>query len=505
MEDEAEREAAVVSAPQNLEAEKRGGAVTDFVEIRVPGGEAADMFSNLAFELEAETIDTSGELLEELEPLPEVHPLPPEPVEEGLELLPAVDEERPRDVYGYGSPASGRNEALESRMVEPEEYEERARIQRPSPEALIQPEILVEPEEPVEAEHGKSAPAEPAERNPPTARSTVQGTAAPNPPGTVAEVTFEEVADFEELESAEEEPPESVEEIAAVPLAEDTLQALDDLLTSGAIKTWTVEELQRLLEEGKSAIVMEDGLFRIKEEVYTAGSKTSENRDEEKLRQIVEEVVKHEMEGELHDVRAADVKSAGGAGLSGIGDLISAEDSLDLSGDVLRDKEAAAEQAQPVQQDSAAPIRLKRNGLDYDEFLSSYPRSFTNTTQMKTLVELSRRVSAVSAGVFIRKIQTYELDLTVGLSERTVRTLTFSSGEPVYKSLLAARKAFAVNKNSADAPFLMGKIDPEDLKYMKRVLLFPANFRGQEAYLLLSFAGETEIAIGPMLAKLVVR
>jgi hypothetical protein len=40
---------------------------------------------------------------------------------------------------------------------------------------------------------------------------------------------------------------------------------------------------------------------------------------------------------------------------------------------------------------------------------------------------------------------------------------------------------------------------------MKRVLLFPANFRGQEAYLLLSFAGETEIAIGPMLAKLVVR
>jgi len=318
-------------------------------------------------------------------------------------------------------------------------------------------------------------------------------------------MTFEEVADFEELESAEEEPPESVEEISAVPLAEDTPQALDDLLTSGAIKTWTVEELQRLLEEGKSAIVMEDGLFRIKEEVYTAGSKTSENRDEEKLRQIVEEVVKHEMEGELHDVRAADVKSAGGAGLSGIGDLISAEDSLDLSGDVLRDKEAAAEQAQPVQQDSAAPIRLKRNGLDYDEFLSSYPRSFTNTTQMKTLVELSRRVSAVSAGIFIRKIQTYELDLTVGLSERTVRTLTFSSGEPVYKSLLAARKAFAVNKNSADAPFLMGKIDPEDLKYMKRVLLFPANFRGQEAYLLLSFAGETEIAIGPMLAKLVVR
>ena len=211
------------------------------------------------------------------------------------------------------------------------------------------------------------------------------------------------------------------------------------------------------------------------------------------------------MEGELNDVRPVEVESAADAGMSGIGDLISDEDSFDLSGDVLRDRDAGAEPAQPVQQDTVTPIRLKKNGLDYDEFLSSYPRSFTHTTQMKTLVELSRRVSAVSGGVFIRKVQTYELDLTVGLTEKTVRILTFSSGEPVFKSLFSARKAFAVNKNSADVPFLVGKIDPEDLKYMKRVIFFPANFRGQEAYLLLSFAGETEIVVSQILSKLVVR
>ena len=134
-----------------------------------------------------------------------------------------------------------------------------------------------------------------------------------------------------------------------------------------------------------------------------------------------------------------------------------------------------------------------------------YPRSFTHSTQMKTLVELSRRVSAVSAGLFIKKVQVYAPDMTVGLSEKTVRTLSFSAGEPVYKSLLAPRKAFAVNKSSADVAFLMGKIDPEDLRYMKRVLFLPANFRGQEAYVLLSFAGETEIEISQILVKLVVR
>jgi hypothetical protein len=366
----------------------------------------------------------------------------------------------------------GQNEALESRIVEPEEYEERARIEAPEP--LIQPKVLVEPE------HGKAAPAE------------------------QAAVTFEDVVDFEELESVDEEPLESVEETAAAPLEADTQQALDDLLTSGVIKSWTVEELQRLLEEGKSAIVMEDGLFRIKEEVYTAGNKASENRDEDKLRQIVEEVVKHEMEGELNGVPGGEPAEPE-SGFSGIGDLISAEDTLDLSSDVLRGQEAAAEQAPPSQQETAGPIRLKKNGLDYDEFLSLYPRSFTHSTQMKTLVELSRRVSAVSAGLFIKKVQVYAPDMTVGLSEKTVRTLSFSAGEPVYKSLLAPRKAFAVNKSSADVAFLMGKIDPEDLRYMKRVLFLPANFRGQEAYVLLSFAGETEIEISQILVKLVVR
>ncbi len=476
MEDEAE--VAAVSAPQKPEARKKGGAVTDFVEIRVPG-EAVDMFSDLALALEAEAIDTSGELLEELEPLPEVRPLPPEPVEEGLELLPVVDEERHDDSHGHGSMASGRIEALESRTVEPEEYEERARIEAPPPEPLIQPEVLVEAEDLVEPERGRPTPVEPAE------------------------LAFEEVVDFEELESVEEEAVESVEEVAVVPSAADTPQALDALLASGAIKIWTVEELQRFLEEGKSAIVMEDGLFRIKEEVYTAGNKPSENRDDEKLRQIVEEVVKHEMEGELSEVSGGQPAEAE-SGLSGIGDLISAEDTLDLSDDFLRDQ-AAAEEAPPAQAETASPIRLKRNGLDYDEFLSSYPRSFTHTTQMKTLVELSRRVSAVSAGLFIKKVQTYALDLTVGMSERTVRTLAFSAGEPAFKSLFAPRKYFAVNKNSADVAFLRVKIDPDDLRYMKRVLLFPANFRGQEAYLLLGFAGETEIVISQILAKLVVR
>ena len=354
MEDEAEGEGAAGAGPKSFDVESHAGAVTDFVEIRVPGGEGADSLLNLAFELEAETVDTSGELLEELEPLPEVHPLPPEPVEEGLELLPAAEEERPADMDGDGSFGPGHSEALESRIVEPEEYEERARIERPV-QSLMRQDVM--PRVQTGTEQRKSGAEGSAGRSAPSARSLSQGASAsdlseapaPNPLktgtlGAAEEVLLEDVADFEELESVEEEPPKSVPAAAPALTAADTPQALEDLLASGAITSWTVEELQKLLEEGKSAIVMEDGLYRIKDEVYTAGSKPREGRDEEKLRQIVEEVVKHEMEGELNDVRTGDVEPAAEARMGSIGDLISAEDTFDLSDAILTDQEASTEQ-----------------------------------------------------------------------------------------------------------------------------------------------------------------
>ena len=155
--------------------------------------------------------------------------------------------------------------------------------------------------------------------------------------------------------------------------------------------------------------------------------------------------------------------------------------------------------------EKATPLSLKRTGVDYDEFLTSYPRSFTHTTQMKSLVEVSRRVSAVSAGVFIKKIQKYALDLTVGLSEKSIQGLQFKSSDPFYSTMLVARMAVVINKNPSDVRFLKRLFDQEDLRYMRHMLFLPAIFRGQEAYLCLSFSGETDIVLSAMLSKLLVQ
>jgi hypothetical protein len=172
---------------------------------------------------------------------------------------------------------------------------------------------------------------------------------------------------------------------------------------------------------------------------------------------------------------------------------------------VSQEKEEAPLETLSSDGEKTNALHLKHNGLDYDEFLSCYPRSFTHTTQMKSLVEVSRRVSAVSAGLFVKKLEGYAPDLTVGISEKTLQIMAFVTTEPFFKMVLLARKAVAVEKNPAEMKFLNGKITSDDLRYMKRVLFLPSIFRGQDAYLLLSFASEADIKMNTMLSKLVVQ
>ncbi|HEY9595558.1 MAG TPA: hypothetical protein VHE79_13855, partial [Spirochaetia bacterium] len=297
------------------------------------------------------------------------------------------------------------------------------------------------------------------------------------------------------------EPVEELEEAGAAEPGGDEVAAL---IAGGSIRTWTIADLQRMAEEARSSIVMEDGVFRIKEEVYN-GSDRVRGPESAPLRTLAREVVDHETEAtetEKEEIPAGGAEDAAVAG--GIGDLIRDEESIDISKDIVVEKSSAAPESFPIDREKTNPLPLKRNGVDYDQFLSAYPRSFAHTTQMKSLVEVSRRVSAVSAGVFLRKVDGFTLDLTVGMGEKTVETLRFALTEPVSQTLLVPRMAFAIAKNPAEIAFLRLRFDEEDLRYIKRLLFLPATFRGQEAYLFLSFSGETDIVIETLVAKLLI-
>ena len=108
---------------------------------------------------------------------------------------------------------------------------------------------------------------------------------------------------------------------------------------------------------------------------------------------------------------------------------------------------------------------------------------------MKSLVEVSRRVSAVSAGLLLKKADGWSPDLTIGLGDRTLAGLHFRKEEPFSTLLLGKRLTVAVDRPPGELKTISLRFDPEDLRYAKRILLLPATFRGQEAYILFGFRG----------------
>ncbi len=434
------------------------GTITDFVQIRIPRGSQATKEATSELLPSVEVIDAPTELLEELQPVQEILPLAPEPVEEGLELLPAAEE-------------AGRIRPRETDMTMSGEPD--------------LPEVLP-PDEEV------------AEERPGTGRSAgAVSTGAPAPLPSLAPAATDESLDFEELEAADEE---ELPAAASTEGESDEEAELASLVASGGVTSWTIDELRGMVDDADGAIVMENGVFRIKQEVYTAPEKSKQGRAEQDLREIVAEVMQNETAEPSTPPAASDDQHTGG-----IGDLLRDEDTLDLSKVISADKLPEAEEVFSPDREKSVPLRLKRNGIDYDEFLATYPRSFTHTTQMKSLVEVSRRVSAVSAGVFLKKLQQYAMDLTVGLSDKSIPLLHFDSPDAFFSSFLSSRKAVAINKNPAEVRFLKKLFEEDDLRYMRHMLFLPAIFRGQEAYLCLSFSSETEIAPGVLLSKLLVQ
>ena len=124
---------------------------------------------------------------------------------------------------------------------------------------------------------------------------------------------------------------------------------------------------------------------------------------------------------------------------------------------------------------------------------------------MKSLVEVSRRVSAVSAGLLLKKADGWSPDLTIGLGDRTLAGLHFRKDEPFGSLLLGKRLTVAIDRPPGELKTIRVRIDPEDLRYAKRLLLLPSTFRGQEAYLLFAFAADSDILLENVLSSLQVQ
>jgi len=402
---------AAPSAVQAPEAE----TVPQVSEVEpVPLEAPAEQLEAAAAEAEAVPVKTEeAEALEELETVVEIVALPPEP-QEALEELALVKEEK---------------------------------------EAAAAPASAPEARAPMAGAPEASAP----EARAPEARAPEE-----------AEAELEEIA--EEEAEAEEEPAqvleEEVEELqpfipAGVSAVEEDAE-LQSLLAQGIIKVYSLQDFQRLVAEQRTSIVMEEGVYRIKETLYAS------------------------KESAGVAVSAAGPQSAAKAGAPelSLDEVLGIRETLDLFSGLGEGEEKEAAQELFAGKKRPLRIQLTPEGLDFDGYARSYKGVDAETGRLKALFDLSARARATGSALFFMEGGAYTPLLKVGLMD-PLGSLAFLPGEPFYERLLKEPQAVLVNRRLDGVKALAKKFNEHDVIYMQGAAFLPAVFQKQPALLFL--------------------
>ncbi len=381
--------------------------------------------------------------IEELEVVPEIIPLPPEP-QEDLELLPLADDEADMtqmtaDGWASASPPGAAAQAETAVREEIGELEELKAVGGEEGELGDTELVGLLGETMEDLEIGELPAAGVEDRGQP-------GTAA-DPPGGAGSATGGQPTPHEEGEFAR-------------------------LLREERIHLYTLEQLQSAVEEQRSSVVMEDGVYRIREELY------QDHREPPAVRAEP----------------SPSEKKSGEAASSGIGELFGLDGGLDLQ-EALGGRPAGGE---PDGSGQVAPslrgrVRSKRlylgpHGLDLDAFLVQFGASPSYAAQMKALADVSGSVQAVSAAILRQAGPAYTPELTIGLMDSSIRSLRFQENEPFYREFLGAPHALLINYEIGRIRAVCRKLNPEDLRYMSGALFLPVLFQSQPAILFMAFS-----------------
>ncbi len=343
--------------------------------------------------------------VEELEIVGEIVPLPPEQ-QEKLEELPQFEEPAPAVARPKAVPSPGPEEPLETLEVLEEAVEEQA---GPAPAAELRS---------VEAE-----------------------------PRVLQELLESPEALELEERTAEVEPA-------------DELAQLDRLMEQGILQAYSLTEFEAQIRELRTSVVMENGVFKVKEEVRRAqapGAAAGRGL-----------------------MALAEAALSAGEEESGIGALLSAGPGVDLSEEL---GSSSARGGFPTYADLRRAKRMHfSNGLDYDQYLLQFRVGVSETGALRSLVEISRKLKAVNAALLIKTGEAYVSRLRIGLLEKPARIL-FSAGELFYDRFLSRRQSVLLNGRPQAIPSLAARFNPEDLKYMQMALFLPTVYQKTEAVL----------------------
>jgi hypothetical protein len=235
---------------------------------------------------------------------------------------------------------------------------------------------------------------------------------------------------------------------ALIGAAEVESTELRILLDGRHISVLSVPELLDIVEASSESIEMVDGVYRIRDEVYSGASGAAG--------------------GELGSLARSVIGGSGGG-------LPAAKDRI---------------------------IEIGPRGADYDQFLTQFPGPITDRVVFRSLIAISQNISAVCVILLANRGSAYVPVLNVGVDDQTLESFVFTREEPICQDILDRRNALVLNAPFDAISFLKHKVSDEDLSYVKRAMFLPAVYDKEDAYLFFGFAKDRRHTAREILAGL---
>jgi hypothetical protein len=399
-----------------------------------------------AAEVEALEAAEGLEEIEEVEEIAEAEAL--EPVEEAEE---AAEVEAPEGAEGLEE-IEEVEEVPEAEALEPvEEAEEVTEIETPEGaeglEEIEEVEEVPEAGEAVGVKQDKKAPLRSLEGE------TME--TLPELPVTTAKIPREEEEDW-------------------------AVAQIREYIEQGKIICYSLEEVKREYENTGKNVIFDNGIYRIKEELY---NKQQAKPVRKGLKALAEAVLTAE--------RTKEEK-----GVVGIEHLIKIDESLS---DFAADSGVGKTEPGKIFSRAVKRMPFTDTGLDMDEYFRQYNSGTGDKASVQAFGRLLKKMKSVCAAILTGRGNTYEVSFSIGLDDESKNAFMLPVDSPFVVNYLEPRMVLYIKQPLNGIHVFDDKLSKQDKKYVKHAILFPARFAGQNAYLFFGLTGRQEKKITEIL------
>ena len=118
------------------------------------------------------------------------------------------------------------------------------------------------------------------------------------------------------------------------------------------------------------------------------------------------------------------------------------------------------------------------------------------------LVDISKRIGAVSVALLVREKDAFTSELSLGLGDASVENLRFDLNDPLTRNYFIQKKTLLINDELGRVTQLKTRFTQEDLKYLKKGVFFPSHYKNRDAVLFFGFGRNEDLNIDTILYRL---